>query len=303
MVTENAFTRCIGLVVEQHSLGVTRQVKSSEARVVHANGETCNSDATNTTKKLLACEEYDAIKQLDCKALAKLHKLGLPSVLRRGTILVPFGIVDRANEVLNDYQSQRVELVSRFLGRYDVIVRSAQQLLGPLFRAADYLPRGAVEAKFFVQVWWVDFGAAQGLREVSPGLWEDERAKLQASMKEASEEIRAVMRAGLAEVVGKLAERLTGQGESGKPKIFRDTAVTNIQDFLALFDAKNVTNDTSLAKLVDKARAVLAGVDPEDLRTVPELRAKVTVELDSLNGQLDKLVQERPVRKFSFDRE
>jgi hypothetical protein len=64
-------------------------------------------------------------------------------------------------------------------------------------------------------------------------------------------------------------------GPDGKPLRFKETTVSNLVAFLGSFDFRNVTDDTELKALVDKAREMLLGVSADDLRTTAGVRSKV----------------------------
>ena len=53
-----------------------------------------------------------------------------------------------------------------------------------------------------------------------------------------------------------------------------------------------------LKKLVDKAKALVAGRDASQLRNSDELKSKVLSGLDSIMDSLNGLVEEKPGRKF-----
>ena len=92
-------------------------------------------------------------------------------------------------------------------------------------------------------------------------------------MAQASSEIQQVLRETMAGLVQHMAERLQ-TSEDGKPLRFKNSTVSNLVEFLANFEFRNVTDDTELQNLVAQARQMLQGVDAEDLRSTGELRTK-----------------------------
>ena len=82
----------------------------------------------------------------------------------------------------------------------------------------------------------------------------------------------------LAKLVSHLGERLSGQ-EDGKPKVFRDSAVENLQEFFQRFRSLNVGSSQQLDELVAQAQRVVSGVDPQALRTNVVLRQEVATQL------------------------
>ena len=63
---------------------------------------------------------------------------------------------------------------------------------------------------------------------------------------------------------------------------FHDTIVTGLRDLCAIMPALNLTGDADLAALAQSAEAMVANVDPEHLRTVPAIRARVASDAKAL---------------------
>ncbi len=67
---------------------------------------------------------------------------------------------------------------------------------------------------------------------------------------------------------------LTGL-QDGQPKVFRDTAITNSTEFFDRFRRLNVRSNPELDALVDQARQVITGTEPQQLRDSVRLRQTV----------------------------
>lgn len=83
-----------------------------------------------------------------------------------------------------------------------------------------------------------------------------------------------------------MADRLTPDA-SGKPKVFRDSLVANMAEYLETFPLRNVTSDDALAALVDQAREMLRGVSPKDLRSNEGLRDATARNMAEIKAALD----------------
>ncbi len=99
-----------------------------------------------------------------------------------------------------------------------------------------------------------------------------------------------------------MAERLKVAAD-GKPVRFKETTVSNLVEFLANFEFRNVTDDAELQSLVNQARTLLQGIEADDLRTTGELRARVQSGMEGLASQLDTMLTKSGGRKFRFDEE
>ena len=78
-----------------------------------------------------------------------------------------------------------------------------------------------------------------------------------------------------------------------KVKIFRDSAVTKMIGFLDAFEKRNLTDDGEMLSIVQKARALMAGVDPQTLRENGTVREIVTKGFEELRGSIDGLLSTR----------
>ncbi|MCA9071270.1 MAG: hypothetical protein KDA84_20220, partial [Planctomycetaceae bacterium] len=94
-----------------------------------------------------------------------------------------------------------------------------------------------------------------------------------------------------------LSERQSGQ-KDGEPKVFWDTAVTNLVEFFQRFQKLNVRSNEQLDELVAQARDVVRGVQPQQLRENLDLREQVAEQLRSVRTALDDLLVDRPRRNI-----
>jgi len=101
----------------------------------------------------------------------------------------------------------------------------------------------------------------------------------------------------LSRLVEHLAERLRGDSD-GSPKIFRDSAVTNLTEFFDRFRRLNVRSNQELDELVSEAQQIMRGVNPQNLRDMPSLQRSVAEQMTEVQGRLDTMLIERPRRNI-----
>ena len=101
----------------------------------------------------------------------------------------------------------------------------------------------------------------------------------------------------LANLVEHLTDRLSGQ-QDGKPKVFRDTAITNLTEFFQRFQRLNIRSNEQLDELVSQAQDIVRGVQPQQLRENLELRERVAGQLGGVQQALDDLLVDRPRRNI-----
>ncbi len=101
----------------------------------------------------------------------------------------------------------------------------------------------------------------------------------------------------LNELIEHLTERLAGQVD-GKPKVFRDTAITNLTSFFDRFRKLNVRSNEELDDLVETCQGIVQGRTPQSLRENMLIRDSVVGELREVGVRLDQLLVDRPRRNL-----
>jgi hypothetical protein len=101
----------------------------------------------------------------------------------------------------------------------------------------------------------------------------------------------------LSQLVSHLAERLSGE-DGGSPKVFRDSAVTNLLEFFERFQRLNILSDEGLDQLVEDARGVIGGFQPQQLRDQPTFRQHVSNELTRVGASIEGWMVNRPRRNI-----
>ncbi len=104
--------------------------------------------------------------------------------------------------------------------------------------------------------------------------------------------------AELARLVSHLTERLTGQ-EDGKPKIFRDSAMSNLTDFFQRLSGIKHRRQRAVGPTgKSDAQRIIRGIEPQDLRDSAGMRQHVATELSRVQSTLDGLLVDRPRRNI-----
>ncbi len=75
----------------------------------------------------------------------------------------------------------------------------------------------------------------------------------------------------------------------GQPKVFRDSAVTNLRTFFDRFRTLNVGSNAELESLVTQAQQLLRGVAPQDLRSSDSLRIQIREQLRARRSVIAEL--------------
>jgi hypothetical protein len=99
-------------------------------------------------------------------------------------------------------------------------------------------------------------------------------------------------------LVSHLSERISGSGDEGERKVFRDSAVGNLHEFFERFKSLNVGSSAQLDELVAQARQAVRGVAAKDLWGNGELRQVVATDLSRVREALDGMLVSRPRRRI-----
>jgi hypothetical protein len=296
------FEKAIALNLSIGALSLTRKLPQ-EAILIRAgaDGSTTEESRVKSSKKLWDnCEQVDALAT-HRNAIGKwVRQRTLPSPIRAGILLLPKTLIDEADQYLTNMADEYTALGEKFIQVWDEAIAREQLALGPNFNRADYDTPETIRARLKVDWSYVSFGVAEDL-PAEIRLREQEKAR--GRLNEAVDTIQAVLRGEMLKLVNSVTEKLTGGRDGNKPKIFRDSLVENIKDFMKTFKDRNITDDAELDALVDRARALLGNVDPQALRDSESLRTSVATGFAEIQKQLDGMMVESGSRLITFDDE
>jgi hypothetical protein len=285
-------TICLSLAVNR--FGVTRKA-SMAAVTVEADKALCN-----LSKKLLASRNLTRVNAVVDRTRQYLRETALPSFFKAGVYLVPMEMVTAVEAKLVAFRAEFEEAVADFLAEYPGLVEQMADPLGVLYNPADYPSVGAVAAKFGMDWRYVSFDVPGRLKAISAVMFEQEAAKAAADIANATEDIKAALRAGMQELVAGLVEKLQPT-DDGKKRRLSASSVEKLQTFLATFDLRNVTGDAELAAIVARARDVVGGADVEALRKDDDLRGSVLAAFQALQADIEPMVVGRGFRALDLD--
>ena len=171
----------------------------------------------------------------------------------------------------------------------------ARERLGNLFDPSDYSVN--LSEQFGIEWDYPSCDPPEYLLRVSPRLYYDECTRVQRRFDEAVQLAEQAFADELSQLIGHLAERLAGESD-GTPKVFRDTAVTNLLQFFERFQRLNIRSNADLDQLVSQAREIVGDVVPQDLRDRASIRDRVAGQLSQVEASLDDWMTDRPRRSI-----
>lgn len=246
-------------------------------------------------KKLLDTRHpaYRALTVVRGKALGYWRAVSLPYP-EPGIRLIRQEQVALFDRQMARLREELIGAVARLDARYAELREAARRRLGRLYDPSDY-PTSL--AGHFALDW--DYPSVEPpdyLLRLDPRLYEQETARAAARFEEAVRLAEQAFTAEFAKLVSHLAERLAGT-DDGRPKVFRDSAVANLQEFFNRFRALNVHSNEELDELVETTRRAVAGLGPQELRDNMDVRRQVGQQLSVVQSTLDEMLVERPRRR------
>lgn len=290
---QSLFDRAIILSLTMSCLGTRRKVSTTSIET------DADKALLHVSKDILDSPELAAIHHLDGSIRKYLKTQGLPSPLKHGCYLLPIDLIDAIEKRLGELFAERETAVGAFMTAYPAKIEDVQRRLGALFDSTDYPPIDEIRAAFDASFQYLTFGTPTALQGVSRTLYEREKDKAVQRIAAVEDEITQVLRFSLKELVDHMVDRLQPTSD-GKPKVFRNTLISNLDEFLDTFKARNLTNDQDLEALTQQARTILAGADAETLRSSADTRTHVHQQMATVKQALDALIITKPTRKFNF---
>jgi hypothetical protein len=248
-------------------------------------------------KRLVDGATLKAVETVRGEARAWLYAQSLPFPLE-GVVFVPTAQISAVDAKLAEFAAAFKTAADTFAADFAALRDTARTNLGSLYSDADY--PADVRRRFAFGWRFLSLAPAGETQLLDPALVQREREKFSALMAEAAEQAVTALRVRFAETIDRMVDRLSGEREGGKARIFRDSLVTNLHEFLDAFQVLNISDDKALAALVEKARLATAGVEAADLRSDENLRAHVASQMTTVQDAIDGMLVDRPTRKLRF---
>jgi hypothetical protein len=284
-------------------LGVTRKVQNDVIFVRHELDEPeTDSSVLSVSKKILDCQELTAIRHLyrELREYAERYEIPQNGQFRPGLYLMPYSRLEQIEAYYSDASERLSTLVENLLDLYDLRKSEARERLGVLFDEDEYPEEAEIKAKFFVRYSFVTLSTPEGLRKYKGDIFKREQEKLRRQMEEAAEESRQIIAQQARDLAEKVIERLTPSLD-GKPKIFKDSLLTNWDEFFDLFGDKNITGDEDFASIINNLKDRITGKGCHELRKSASERAEIRELFEGVIGQLDEMVIDKPIRRIRLE--
>lgn len=252
--------------------------------------------SVSASKKLLDTGHpaFRAVSAVRTQAADYWKQLTLPYV-EPGMRLIRRRDITAFDDRMSTVRDELAAAVEQLERHYDEMIDQARERLGDLFDAGDYATN--LRDQFGIEWDYPSVAPPEYLLRVSPQLYYSECERVQQRFDEAVRLAEQAFADELGQLVSHLAERLSGEAD-GSPKVFRDSAVTNLLDFFDRFQRLNIRSDEGLDRLVERARGIVTNVSPQDLRDRVPMRLRVADQLAAVESSLDDWMTDRPRRSI-----
>jgi len=294
--TDGIMDRTTIVSVRTGRLGIRRKVDQDRVRLRQTLGQQLDreeprepdGDMLYLTKQIIDCPEQKKIASLDGKARNLVAELALPMGLRAGSYLIADGTLEQVDDILETWRARRDVAVDDFLRVYSAAVEDARRKLGDLYDPTDYPPPDDVFEAFRVRVSYSAWGTPARLKALSVKIWRREQERSARELREAADEVRQGMRLELRRLVAHLLDVLA-PAPDGSTRVFRDSSVEHLTDYLASFDARNVVVDDDLHAIAVYLKTIMHEADPRSIRFAPMARRFVINGLERARDLLAAL--------------
>ena len=185
-------------------------------------------------KKLLDTSHpaFKAVTAIRGRAVAYWKGVSLPFP-EPGVRLIRQDAITDFDDQIAGFRGELDEAVAELDRHYDELRRAARERLGDLFDDVSDYPPSLIGA-FAIEHDFPSVEPPPYLQQLSPELYQHECQRVQARFDEAVQLAEQAFLEELSKLVEHLTERLSGQVD-GKPKVFRDSAITNLTEFFERF--------------------------------------------------------------------
>lgn len=252
-------------------------------------------------KDLFKAPELRAIQREDrkIKTFLKWNTIPLPD-LRIGSYAATVETIESVDQTIGEYISRRQKtLVPSLIDAYDNILNESRLRLEDLYDPSDYPSADQLKSGFTLDLEYRDYGKVPvqlpwsiRRREIERGT--DKISTLADSMKK-------VLRVQMAELVTQLTNSLAPDERTGKKKRIYDATLDRFEQFLDTFQKRQIASDKELNEVVDRAKALLSGVDPEILRKSDNIRETIASGFAEVKSRLEQMIVEAPDREIRLD--
>lgn len=269
-------------------MGDKRGISSEEIEV------DADKDLVKARKVIFKSPAFDKIKSLDSEIRRYVRAQCFP--FENGLHMVAAPMVDHLDGQLKGYHARRFDYINLFAEQWPYIRQEFPDKLRKLWNQKDY-DVGDIASNFSMSWNFIELKTPTDVDEISSKLLQEEQRKFKSRMEEAYEEARMILRETCLALVTHLKTSLESD-PYGAAKRISSSTVVKLQEFLSLFDLRNITDDRELRQIINDLRETIGTVSSESLKTRDALRHHIRTELSVIEKELTDAVTVLPTRRI-----
>jgi hypothetical protein len=275
--------RAVYLVLDWSFLGTWKRVELDI--------ETKTASEVRSSKRLLKSESISAMRKLNYKVRAMLAKHSLNSLFRPGVYVVPLGYVETVDAGLQSAMAELDTIKEALKAEWQDVIAEASERLGELFNPCDYCSAEAAASQYTMSYRYVPIATTPTiLQHVAADTY---KADLERSQKETEKELQAFrdnLRLALLGIIDNMRATLTKP--DGQKRVFGKRFFKRLDEFLATFGTKNLSDDGALASVVTQLRDVANGVDIARLTDSHNEQTVLDTSLAQISDAMASMIQD-----------
>lgn len=206
----------------------------------------------------------------------------------KGARLLPTSLFLGYKQEANQRRDKFNQMVDAFLKEYPNLIRQAQTNMGSLFCASDYPSEEEVASKFGFRLVFSPVPESNDFRLAVPAQeMEELRREYDAAFESRIADAMREPWTRLHDMLQTMSAKLTDVEGSEEKKRYHETIITNAQSLCSMLTHLNITNDPELEKARVQLERAIFGVDVDDIRESPSVRADVKSKLDAVLKQYE----------------
>ena len=287
--------RAIYLVLDWSALGTWKRVDTE--KVVTKKQK--RDDEVRARKRVINSSAMSDLRSIRYKVKRMLRTYALNSMFRPGVYAIPVQHVDYVDSVLKDADNNMHSVREKLQAEWPPVIKDPKERLGDLFDAADY--PSAEEAANELQLSFRYMAIAETpaiLKTIAADVYKEDVERAKKETEKELEAFRLHLRAALLEIVENM--RKTLQKPDGDRKVFGQRFFKRLDEFMATFQVRNLSDDGELKKVVAQLKKVADGTDLTTLKEDAPTQKALNKTLKGINTELDKLVEEGDSRMMDL---
>jgi hypothetical protein len=247
-----------------------------------------DAEATRTVTKLydFSHSRWRKIKRIKNDAYNLWVKMSIDYPPEDGIRLIRRELISEFVRKIDALRSELKEAEAELNNQFDEIIAEGKLRRGVAFKREDYPP--TLLNAFDITYGFPSVECASEIRTLNPDLWMQECARLRENMDEALYKAEAVCLERMSEMVEILLDKLQPNPD-GTKKIFRDSAIENIAEFVETFRKTNIGTSEKVQELISRLESITGTTTAETLRRSKATAERISEHLEKLRDEIKQV--------------